>query len=358
MKKVLSFVLVIAILCTISVPCFAANPSVSIKTSNTAAVGETITVSVNLSANSGLGTLSFAASFDTSEFQLVQGSAKFGNVFTELRTVKENTNGIEFYGAETNVVNGSGAVATFQLKVLKTGGKISLTVKEATDNNYQNVSVAAVGTTVNCSHADTKWVVTKNATCTEKGVETGTCTCGYVETRDIAMLDHNFGEWKIISQATATQKGLKEKTCQSCSAKEILETPMLSSVESTTKVEIEITSSPIDEPVTELTTKSSGDSVKETTTKKYIKPSVNVTKPVNGNVSNSEPESETESVTELESQLELPTETTTVQQIQNEQNNQKGNATPVVVGIISFALGIPVGIGAALFIIKCKSKEE
>lgn len=37
MKKVLSLVLVIVILCTISVPCFAANPGVSIKTVNAAA---------------------------------------------------------------------------------------------------------------------------------------------------------------------------------------------------------------------------------------------------------------------------------------------------------------------------------
>ncbi len=303
MKKVLSLVLVIAILCTISVPCFAANPSISIKTSNTASVGETITVSVNLSANSGLGTLSFAASFDTSEFQLVQGSAKSGNVFTELRTVKENTNGIEFYGAETNVVNGSGAVATFQLKVLKTGGKISLTVKEATGNNYQNVSVAAVGATVKCSHADAKWVVTKKATCTEKGVETGTCTCGNVSTRDIPVLKHNFGEWKIIYQATEIQKGLKERACKVCGTKEIAEIAKIGSAETTEQAE---------------------------------------------------------TITETQAQPEIPTETTGQEiQVSGEvQENKKDIATPVIVGIVFFVLGVSVGNGAALFIIKRKSKEE
>lgn len=307
MKKVLSFVLVIAILCTISVPCFAANPSVSIKTSNTAAVGETITVSVNLSANSGLAGLKFAVSFDTSEFQLVSGSAQTSSLFTALPV--EKTNSVEFSGVSVNAVNTGGTLLTFKLKVIKTGGKISLRVLDAIDGSNQSATVSASGATVKCSHADTKWVVTKNATCTEKGVETGTCTCGNVSTRDIPMLKHNFGEWKVVTKSTEIQKGLKERTCKICGTKETAEIAKIGSTETTTQAETK---------------------------------------------------TETETITELQTQSETHIETTE-QEIQTSgdvHENKKDIATPIIVGIVFFVLGASVGIGAALFIIKRKSKEE
>ena len=80
MKRVFSFLLVVSILCTLAVPCFAATPSVSVKAPN-AVAGETITVSVNLSANSGLGAL---------EFELQYGSEYLPFLFL-MDKLKENT---------------------------------------------------------------------------------------------------------------------------------------------------------------------------------------------------------------------------------------------------------------------------
>ena len=139
-------------------PCFAAAPSVSVKTSN-ATVGETISVSVNLSANSGLAGLQFAVNFNSSEFELVNGSAQASSLFTALPV--EKTSSVEFSGVSVNPVNSSGAVLTFKLKVLKTGGSISIKILDAINGDNQTVSVSASGATVKCSHSNAKWVVTK-----------------------------------------------------------------------------------------------------------------------------------------------------------------------------------------------------
>jgi hypothetical protein len=56
-----------------------------------------------------------------------------------------------------------------------------------------------------------------------------------------------------------------------------------------------------------------------------------------------------------ETQTQSETETTTIPQ---NQDTNKTDAKPVVVGAIFFVVGIAVGIGATLFIIKRRAKEE
>lgn len=297
MKRVFSFLLIIAILCTLTVPCFAANPSVSVKAPN-AVSGETITVTVNLSANSGLAGLQFTVNFNSSDFQLVSGSAKESSLFTAI--VTEKSKSVEYTGVAVNPVNSSGTVLTFKLKVLKTGGNISVNIIEALNGDNKNVSVGTTGATVKCSHANAKWVVTKNATCTEKGSEIRECTCGDKSTREISLTKHNFGDWVITKEATETEKGAKERICKVCSKKETVGINKIAPTQ----------------PVTDIET-----------------------------------ETQTQAPTETQSQ----TETTTIPQ---NQDTNKTDAKPIVVGAVFFVVGIAVGIGATLFIIKRKAKEE
>lgn len=298
MKRVFSFLLIIAILCTMAVPCFAANPTVSINTVNSATVGETITISVNLSANSNLAGLKLSVNFNNSEFQLVSGSAKAGSLF--MAEVVEGTNSVKHTGVSVNPVNSSGAVLTFKLKVLKTGGKVTITVNEAIDGDNKNVTVATSGATIKCSHANAKWVVTKNATCTEKGSETRECSCGDKSTREIKLANHSFGAWVITKEATETEKGAKERVCKVCAKKETADIAKIAPTLTTT-------------------------------------------------------ETETETETQSETQTQSETETTTIPQ---KQDTNKTDAKPIVVGAIFFVVGIAVGIGATWFIIKRKAKEE
>jgi len=66
------------------------------------------------------------------------------------------------------------------------------------------------------AHSFGEWTVTKEATCTEKGVETRSCACGETETREIPALGHTE---EIIpgKEATCTETGLTEgKKCAVC----------------------------------------------------------------------------------------------------------------------------------------------
>lgn len=235
MKKVLSILFAIIILCMGIIPSYAANPKISVKTVSSASVGDTITVSVNLSANSNLGAIDFAVKFNTSEFQLVSGSAKSTSLF--LAEIRESAGSVKYGGMVTDAVNSSGTLLTFKLKVLKTGGKIALTVNEAVDGNDKIItsSVSTSGATVKCSHANMKWTITKKATCTEKGEKKGTCACGYTTTDTIAKTEHSYSKWTVEKEATETEKGLKWAKCTVCGDKKEQVINKLKPTETTTE---------------------------------------------------------------------------------------------------------------------------
>ncbi len=60
--------------------------------------------------------------------------------------------------------------------------------------------------------------VTKQATCTEKGVKTYICSCGHKYTRDIAAMGHKFTERRI--PATLNKDGNVQQVCSVCSEAE------------------------------------------------------------------------------------------------------------------------------------------
>lgn len=219
MKKALTILLANSMLLVCMIPTYAGNPKISVKTVSSASVGEIITVSVNLSANSNLGAIDFTVKFNSSEFQPVSGSAKSSSLF--LAEVKESENSVKYGGMVADVVNSSGTLLTFKLKVLKTDGKITLTVTEAVDGNDKIVtsSVLTSGATVKCSHANMKWDVVKKATCTVTGEKKGTCSCGYTSTEKIQKTNHTYGKWTIEKQPTEKENGLKWAKCSVCGDK-------------------------------------------------------------------------------------------------------------------------------------------
>ena len=69
------------------------------------------------------------------------------------------------------------------------------------------------------THEYDKGVVTKAATCTEKGVMTYTCTvegCKDTLTVEIPALGHNMGEWTVTKAAACTETGTAESRCTRC----------------------------------------------------------------------------------------------------------------------------------------------
>lgn len=70
-------------------------------------------------------------------------------------------------------------------------------------------------------HVYDSWKTTKNATCTESGSKTRTCSiCGHKETQTISALGHAFGSWVTTKEATCTEKGTKMRRCFGCGKEE------------------------------------------------------------------------------------------------------------------------------------------
>lgn len=70
-------------------------------------------------------------------------------------------------------------------------------------------------------HVFGSWKTTKNATCTESGTKTRTCSiCGKTETQTISALGHAFGSWVTTKEATCIEKGTKMRRCFGCGKEE------------------------------------------------------------------------------------------------------------------------------------------
>lgn len=264
MKKIVSVVIAMIIVCSV---CFtavfaASNTAALTAKSNVskANVGDTITVTVDLSANSDLGALTFYLKYDSSCYEYVKGSLKAGGLFA-MEEINDKTAGSLKYTAMTGTsVNAAGTLITAEFKVLKTNSAFSILVDEAWDSGDNDITSAVAsrskGVTVACAHGKTEekvtaqpthtangtksvvcsycgttvktesipatghtfgtWTVTKAATCTEKGTETRTCSCGAKETREIAMKDHTAGNWEVKTAPTCTEKGTEVQKCTVC----------------------------------------------------------------------------------------------------------------------------------------------
>ncbi len=74
-----------------------------------------------------------------------------------------------------------------------------------------------------CEHTFTDYVFNNNATCTQDGTETGTCTaCGKQETRTVTgtATGHRFTDYISNNDATCTQDGTETRTCTACGEQE------------------------------------------------------------------------------------------------------------------------------------------
>lgn len=219
MKRLLSLFLVLVMLCTCVIMSGAASPAVSVSSNKTAVnIGDTVTVSVKLSSGSALGAIDLTVKYNADEFEYVSGSANGGGVFTMENIVDSKAGIIRYLGVSDSVVNGGGTLASFKLKVLKYGGKISVSVGEAIDGNDKDVTstVSLSGTTLKCAHSKINWKVTEKATCTKKGVESGACPCGYTDTREIPKTEHTVGKYTVTKEPTCTEKGERKAVCTVC----------------------------------------------------------------------------------------------------------------------------------------------
>lgn len=102
---------------------------------------------------------------------------------------------------------------------MKNKKKLLMTVAAvATMCTLSVASLPACGNDGNSSHQHNyeNWTVTTPPTCTEQGVETGTCAAdGATTTRPVAIDPdaHNYGDWTVSVKPTATAEGTATRVC-------------------------------------------------------------------------------------------------------------------------------------------------
>ncbi len=155
MKKVLSvFLAALIILAIIPSTVFAAStPKITASADKTAIkVGDTVTVTVKVAANSNLVSLGYSLKFDTSYFQVVSESSTLGGAFPYEMTNENITGEVRYMGATNGKVTAAKTLFTVKFKVLKTGGKITCNVSEA----YVLSGGEDVNVTSSCASNSTK----------------------------------------------------------------------------------------------------------------------------------------------------------------------------------------------------------
>ena len=58
--------------------------------------------------------------------------------------------------------------------------------------------------------------ITKEATCSEVGETTYTCSCGDTYKEDIAKISHTESDWIVVKEVEGTENGLQHKVCTVC----------------------------------------------------------------------------------------------------------------------------------------------
>lgn len=93
------------------------------------------------------------------------------------------------------------------------------------DQNNSTTSTTSTTHTTNTStnsestthvHAFGQWVVIKAATCTDKGEQERSCSCGAKEFQSIDSIGHTAGKWITDREATCTDTGSKRWVCSVC----------------------------------------------------------------------------------------------------------------------------------------------
>ncbi|MBQ4573179.1 MAG: hypothetical protein IJA80_07865 [Clostridia bacterium] len=208
--------------------------------------GDTVKVTVSIPENAGLATLQVALKYDAEAFK-VKGATPGG-----LYGFEEVNASTGFYtsAASTPPTKG-GVLFTVELEALKaTDSEISIVVSEATDNEYNDVTVTSNKVAIKgfveapvdpteptnpvdptdptdptepedpCKdgHNYSEYIVTKKACANQAGEKQRTCkVCGNIEKEAIAKNGKcEPGAWKVVKAATTTAEGEKVQECKIC----------------------------------------------------------------------------------------------------------------------------------------------
>lgn len=145
--------------------------------------------------------------------------------FSDCAALKEIT-----IPATVTAIGGSAFSGCLALRTVHFGGsKEAWQAVEVGEHNTL-LRLAKVDYNAVTEHHFGDWTVTTEATCTEPGVRTRTCTdpgCAETETESIPALGHDWGEWVVAQEPTAETTGYRYHLCARCNTREGEDIPKL-----------------------------------------------------------------------------------------------------------------------------------
>lgn len=166
--------------------------------------------------------LSTVNHFDNGTVARVTFKVNDGAAFDKTMVTIEHIESRQTDGTKVSFANAS---ATLNVVCPHTETREEITKQPThTETGTKAIICTACGETVRTEtipalgHTFGEWVVTQEPTCTEKGVEERTCSCGAKETREIAAKGHTPGEWVVTTAPTCTEKGVETQKCAVCGA--------------------------------------------------------------------------------------------------------------------------------------------
>ena len=167
MKKILTFIIIIAMTLSLGVPAFAATPATVTVASPAAAVnpGSTVDVAVTIADNPGMDVMKLKFSYDTAALTLKD--IELGNVMTGTFTKNLDKAVALLEAAGTTNATGNGTLVTlkFEVKSTATTGNytIGFLVADAVNRNEERVALTTQAGTVSVAVPVTTYTVRFNA---------------------------------------------------------------------------------------------------------------------------------------------------------------------------------------------------
>ena len=166
MKKILTFIIIIAMTLSLGVPAFAATPATVTVASPTAAVnpGDTVDVAVTIADNPGMDVMKLKFSYDTAALTLKD--IELGSVMGILTKNLDNAVALLEAAGTTNATgNGTLVTLKFEVKSTATAGNytIGFLVADAVNRNEERVALTTQAGTVSVAVPVTTYTVRFNA---------------------------------------------------------------------------------------------------------------------------------------------------------------------------------------------------
>lgn len=158
---------------------------------------------------------------------LVETGNGYGSAVSAEGGIVTVNGGAKVFAADKAIDRGAGATVVLNGGTFKNENVGVDTSGGSFTYNSDDKTYTFTGTS--CSHNWSAWDVTKEATCTEVGSKTRTCTLCKASEEEVipATGNHTWGDWTVTKEATCTKAGSRSRTCSVCEFIATEEIPML-----------------------------------------------------------------------------------------------------------------------------------